>query len=157
MSSIPSAVHIRRGQPSDMTVVATYNIQMAMETEQKKLDPYTVTAGVKAVLGDPNKGVYFVAEVDGRVVGQLMITLEWSDWRNGDIWWIQSVYVHPDFRKHGIFRQLHAHAKDEAVKAGAVMLRLYVEKENQRAQDVYRGLGMDEAHYVMMEQSLPRE
>ncbi len=140
-----------------MTVVATYNIQMAMETEQKKLDPYTVTAGVKAVLGDPNKGVYFVAEVDGRVVGQLMITLEWSDWRNGDIWWIQSVYVHPDFRKHGIFRQLHAHAKDEAVKAGAVMLRLYVEKENQRAQDVYRGLGMDEAHYVMMEQSLPRE
>jgi len=156
MTSTP-AVHIRRGSAADANVITTFNIQMALETELKKLDPYAVTAGVKAVLADENKGVYFVAELEGRVVGQLMITHEWSDWRNGDIWWIQSVYVHPDFRKQGIFKILHAHTRDAALKSGAIMLRLYVEKDNQRAQRVYRGLGLDTTHYLLMEQDLPRE
>jgi ribosomal protein S18 acetylase RimI-like enzyme len=154
---IPLIRLIRRGQLRDLTVITTYNIQMALETEQKKLDPYVVTAGVRAALQDENKGIYFVAEIDGRVVGQLMITHEWYDWRNGDIGWIQSVYVHPEFRKQGVFKALHTHTRDAAIKAGAVMIRLYVERENTRAQDVYTNLGMSLPGYLVMEQSLPRE
>lgn len=148
---------IRRGEARDLIPITTFNIQMALETEQKKLDPYVVTAGVRAALEDEAKGIYFVAEIDGRVVGQLMITHEWSDWRNGDIWWIQSVYVHPDFRKQGVFKALHTHTRDAAIKAGAVMIRLYVERENTRAQDVYKSLGLSVPGYLVMEQALPRE
>lgn len=148
---------IRRAEMRDLTVITTFNIQMALETEQKRLDPYLVTAGVRAALQDQNKGIYFLAEVDGQVVGQLMITHEWSDWRNGDIWWIQSVYVHPEFRKRGIFKALHTHTKGAAIKAGAVMIRLYVEKENTRAQNVYTNLGLSLPGYLVMEQALPKE
>ncbi len=147
---------IRRGQMRDLVPITTYNIQMALETEHKRLDPYVVTAGVRQALGDEKKGVYFVAEIDGQVVGQLMITHEWSDWRNGDIWWIQSVYVHPDFRRQRIFKQLHAYATQQAILAGAVMLRLYVEKANTRAQQVYADLGMSMTEYLVMEQTLPK-
>lgn len=148
---------IRRGEPRDLNVITTYNIQMAQETEQKKLDPYVVTAGVRAALADEHKGIYFVAEVEGRVVGQLMITHEWSDWRNGDVWWIQSVYVLPEFRKQGVFKALHTHTRAAAIEAGAAMLRLYVERDNARAQDVYKTLGLSLSGYLMMEQSLPRD
>lgn len=154
---MPPSPLIRRGEMRDLTVITTFNIQMALETEQKKLDPYLVTAGVRAAMQDENKGIYFVVEIEDRVVGQLMITHEWSDWRNGDIWWIQSVYVHPDHRRQGIFKALHNYTRDAAIKAGAVMLRLYVEKENTRAQGVYTNLGMSLPGYMVMEQALPRD
>lgn len=145
---------IRHGRPSDQTSITNYNLQLAWETEQKRLDPYVVLAGVRTVLENPSKGTYFVAETEGRIVGQLMITYEWSDWRNGDIWWIQSVYVHPDYRKRGIFKALYQHTRQVAVETGAVMLRLYVAKDNQPAQRVYQNLGMNLSDYYLMEEQL---
>src|SRR5215218_9623566 len=99
-------VTIRRGEPRDAAVVAEYNRRLALETEAKVLDPAVLARGVARVLGDPARGVYFVAERGGEVVGQLMLTFEWSDWRDGWLWWIQSVYVREDARRHGVFRQL---------------------------------------------------
>jgi len=148
---------IRRGELKDAVTLASYNLQMAMETEDKRLDPYVVSAGVRAALLDADKGIYFVADLNGRVIGQLMITREWSDWRNGDMWWIQSVYVHADFRKQGVFRELFEYAESEARKAEAVAIRLYVEKDNAHAQATYGSLGLETSHYLVMEKSLPRE
>jgi ribosomal protein S18 acetylase RimI-like enzyme len=147
---------IRRGVPSDAAVIADFNSRMAIETENLTLPPEVVGPGVAAALADENKAIYFVAEVDGRVAGQLMITHEWSDWRNGDIWWVQSVYVHPDFRRRGLFRMLYEHARVEAKKAGAIGIRLYVEHNNTVAQGTYRQLGMSMTHYQVMEEIWPR-
>ncbi|HEY0009216.1 MAG TPA: GNAT family N-acetyltransferase [Tepidisphaeraceae bacterium] len=155
MSTI-DGLNIRRGRLSDMVTLAAYNIHLAMETEHLRLDPYAVSAGVRAALEDPSKGIYFVADVAGRVIGQLMVTREWSDWRNGDIWWVQSVYVHPDFRKQGIFRALHAAAIAGAQDEGAALLRLYVEQENADAQAVYKKLGFATSPYRVMEQKIER-
>jgi GNAT superfamily N-acetyltransferase len=156
LRSMSIALNIRRGRLGDQIAITNYNLQLAWETEHKRLDPYVVLAGVRAVLEDPSKGTYFVAETDDRIVGQLMITHEWSDWRNGDIWWIQSVYVHPDYRKTGIFKTLYHHTRQAAVESGAVMLRLYVEKDNQSAQRVYQNLGMTLSDYHLMEENLPK-
>jgi ribosomal protein S18 acetylase RimI-like enzyme len=147
---------IRRGQLKDAVTLAAYNIRMAMETENKRLDPYGVSSGVKAVLQDETKGFYFVADLDGRVIGQLMVTFEWSDWRNGNIWWVQSVYVHPEFRKAGVFRQLLAHTLSAAQAAEAVMLRLYVERDNEAALGTYAKLGLADAGYRVMEMPIAR-
>jgi ribosomal protein S18 acetylase RimI-like enzyme len=155
---------IRRGRPADADTLAEFNIRMAAETEGFALPPATISPGVAAALADEAKGIYFVAEVaghdgiagrdgsGGQVVGQLMVTHEWSDWRNGDIWWVQSVYVHPDHRRRGLFRALYEHARAEAKAAGAVGLRLYVEANNAAAQAVYRQLGMGTTHYHVMEE-----
>ncbi len=151
------SIQIRKALLTDAVTIAAFNIHMALETEKKKLDPYTVSAGVKAALQDTSKGIYLVAELEGRIVGQLMITREWSDWRNGDIWWIQSVYVHPDFRKKGIFKSLHQHAAQAAKENGAIMLRLYVEKENATAQAVYQKLGLAMTTYGVMEVHLKKD
>ena len=148
---------IRRGELKDAVTLAAYNLQMAMETENKRLDPYVVSSGVKAALLDPAKGMYFVADLAGRVVGQLMITREWSDWRNGDMWWIQSVYVHLDFRKQGVFTALFAYAEAEAKKAEAVALRLYVERDNALAQETYAAQGLKLSDYLLMEKIIPRQ
>lgn len=148
---------VRRGELKDAVTIAAYNIHMALETERKRLDPYTVSAGVRSVLEDESKGIYFVAQVGDRVIGQLMITHEWSDWRNGDIWWIQSVYVHPEFRKRGVFKRLFAKAEESARAAGAVMIRLYVENDNSAAQETYAHLGMTRTAYTVMEKDLPRD
>jgi GNAT superfamily N-acetyltransferase len=129
---------------------------MALETEQLTLDRRTLDAGVRAALADESKAVYFLAEIDGRVVGQLMITHEWSDWRNGPLWWIQSVYVHADHRRRGVFRALYAYARAEAKHAGAVGLRLYVEESNHVGQATYRSLGMSMTHYRVMEETWRR-
>src|SRR5512139_3398259 len=110
----PAPMNIRLATPADVSVVTDFNLRLADETEQLKLDPPTVRAGVAAVLGDAHKGLYFLAELDGRIAGQLMITYEWSDWRNGDLWWLQSVYVHPDFRSRGVFKALFAHLTELA-------------------------------------------
>lgn len=146
------SIAIRRAVPTDADFIARGNVAMALEAEHKRLDPDTVRAGVQAVLDDPGKGRYFVAEADGRVVGQLMITFEWSDWRNGIFWWIQSVYVLPDARRRGVFQALFAHldclARADRTVCG---IRLYVERENDRAQAAYRRCGMSDAGYDVME------
>jgi ribosomal protein S18 acetylase RimI-like enzyme len=148
----PLPVHSRRGTPADAATLADFNARMALETEGLTLRPDVIGPGVVAALADDAKAIYFVAEVDGRVVGQLMVTHEWSDWRNGDIWWVQSVYVHPDHRRRGLFRALYEHARRAAREVGAVGIRLYVEEGNAAAQSVYHRLGMAMTHYKVMEE-----
>jgi ribosomal protein S18 acetylase RimI-like enzyme len=143
---------VRDATPADAEAIVDFNARMARETEGLALDPSVLSAGVRAALEDPAKAIYFVADVGGRVVGQLMITHEWSDWRNGDIWWVQSVYLHPDHRRRGIFRALYAHARERAQAAGAVGIRLYVEQNNAAAQHCYQQLGMGLSHYRVMEE-----
>jgi len=143
---------IRPAGPADADFIARGNVAMALEAEHKRLEPGTVQAGVRAVLDDPARGRYFVAEHDGRLVGQLMITYEWSDWRNGTFWWIQSVYVLPDARRRGVFQALYGHL-DRLARANQTVcgIRLYVERENDRAHAVYRRCGMSDAGYDVME------
>lgn len=142
---------IRPALLSDAPTLTAFNAAMALETEQLTLDPALLAAGVLAGLADPNKARYFVAEADGRVVGQLMLTLEWSDWRNGVIWWIQSVYIEPSARRQGVFTTLYRHVEQLAKAAGAVGLRLYVEQHNHAGQQTYKQLGMKLTEYRVME------
>jgi len=129
---------------------------MALETEGKHLDEETLTAGVEAVLSNDERGFYVVAESAGEVAGGLLVTREWSDWRNAWFWWIQSVYVVPQARGKGLYRELSAFVWAMALEAGDVCgIRLYVEKENRVAQTVYERLGMHETEYLMYEQSSP--
>jgi GNAT superfamily N-acetyltransferase len=143
---------VRDARADDCRHLVEFNARMAEETEHLKLDNAVLTAGVRNGLADPAKARYFVAELDGAVAGSLMITHEWSDWRNGDIWWIQSVYVRPEFRRRGVFRALYAHVRALATKSGVVGLRLYVETQNKNAQQTYSDLGMTTAHYLVMEE-----
>jgi ribosomal protein S18 acetylase RimI-like enzyme len=143
---------IRSAQALDLDVLAAFNAAMARETEHIELDPVRLRAGVAAVLADPAKGFYLVAEEDGAVAGQLLITFEWSDWRNGVFWWVQSVYVRPQSRGRGVYSTLYQDAVRRAREAGGVCgLRLYVERENRRAQAAYQKLGMRPAVYEMYE------
>jgi ribosomal protein S18 acetylase RimI-like enzyme len=143
---------IRPAIASDADFLARGNTAMALETEHKRLDPAVVSAGVRAALADPGKGRYFVAERDGQRVGQLMFTYEWSDWRNGTFLWIQSVYVLPEARRSGVFRTLFRHVERLAADDTAVCgIRLYVERENTRAQATYRHCGLHDAGYAVME------
>lgn len=145
-------IHIREGRPEDAPVIADFNRRMAEETESKSLDPETVAQGVQQGLLQPEKCRYFVAEAGGKVVGQAMLTYEWSDWRNGDLWWIQSVYVHPEYRRMGIFSQIYQHIESLAREISQVRgLRLYVEAENATGQAVYQRLGMKPAGYHVFE------
>jgi len=149
-------LQIRLARPDDASIIADFNIRMAMETEKLALDPSIIFPGVRAVFTDPSRGQYFVAEIGGSVVGCLMITHEWSDWRNGDIWWIQSVYVHADFRRRGVFSALYRHVEKVAAATGAVGLRLYMEEENGAAQQTYERMGMHVTHYRVLEQMFNR-
>jgi ribosomal protein S18 acetylase RimI-like enzyme len=142
---------VRPATSGDADVLAEYNIRMARETEGLALTPATVREGVSAALADRAKGIYFVAEIGDLVVGQLLVTAEWSDWRNGEMWWIQSVYVAPDYRGRGIFRSLYDHTVEQARAQGVPALRLYVEEGNAAAQGVYARLGMKPAGYVVYE------
>jgi GNAT superfamily N-acetyltransferase len=143
---------IREARPGDASIIAAYNSAMAQETEDKQLDPGRVGPGVDALLNDRSMGRYWVAEGHRQVIGQLMVTYEWSDWRNGTIWWIQSVYVHPDWRRKGVFSGLYRHVESLAEAApGVIGLRLYVDAENLRAQQTYRALGMVKSDYLVME------
>ena len=146
------SITVRDATAADADGIARSNVAMALEAEHKQLDPAVVDAGVRAVFDDAARGRYFVAERDGRVVGQLMITCEWSDWRNGLFWWIQSVYVDPSARRGGVFRALYAHVERLARGDGAVCgLRLYVDRDNRRAQETYRRCGMLDSGYLVME------
>jgi GNAT superfamily N-acetyltransferase len=145
-------VTIRRGRPHDANVLAEFNALMARETEGKKLDTAVVARGVARVFDDPAKGFYLVAEAGGEVVGQLMVTYEWSDWRDGWFWWVQSVYVRRDHRRRGVFRSLFDEVVRLARAAGDVVgLRLYVERDNARAGATYERLGMTDAGYLVRE------
>lgn len=145
-------IKIRPGLLFDVDVIADFQIKMAFETENIKLDPPTVTLGVSAVFDDPSKGKYWLAEVDGNVVGCLLTVPEWSDWRNGTVLWIHSVYVHPDFRKHGVYKMLYGHLKQMVSESRDLRgLRLYVDKTNEKAQKVYEALGMNGEHYHLYE------
>jgi GNAT superfamily N-acetyltransferase len=149
-----ATVTIRHAERRDIAVIAEWNVAMAWETEQKRLDIHVLTRGVTAVFDESRRGFYLIAELDGCPAGCLLVTYEWSDWRNGDFWWIQSVYVAAEARRSGVFRAMHAAVVQRAADAGAVGLRLYVETENKRAQGTYQKLGMDPCHYLMYEQMI---
>lgn len=146
---------IRKARPADAAVIATFNRNLAWETEKKRLNSATVGSGVRALLRDAAKGTYYVAEKDGAVIGQLLVTYEWSDWRDGDFWWIQSVFVAPEFRQAGVFRSLFDHVQKLALSRRDVCgLRLYVEKNNRRAHRAYEKLGMEHTDYEIYELDL---
>ena len=145
---------IRAAVPADLPELQAWNAAMAWETERKRLDPVRLERGIAGVFAQPQRGFYLIAERAGTAVGSLLVTYEWSDWRCGDFWWIQSVYVTPAARRGGVFRALHAAVAQRARAAAAVGLRLYVETENQRAQATYAELGMQRCHYWMYEGGL---
>jgi GNAT superfamily N-acetyltransferase len=143
-------IHYRGGRLDDVNAIVDFQQAMARETEEIALDRDVVTRGVQAVFDDPSRGRYFVAEAEGQVVASLLITYEWSDWRNGVVWWIQSVYVIPEFRKRGVYAGLYEHVKQTA-DASVKGIRLYVDRRNKAAQEVYRRLGMNGEHYLVFE------
>ncbi|WP_158769376.1 GNAT family N-acetyltransferase [Paraglaciecola sp. L1A13] len=143
---------IRKAQVSDINALVNFNQLMAKETEDMELDSDILTLGVSNLINDVSKGFYLVAEVDSQVVGSLMVTTEWSDWRNSEFWWIQSVYIVPKFRRKGLYSALYNEVKSLGDKAQNVCgYRLYVERENRVAQRTYEALDMDESHYLMYE------
>jgi len=149
-------VKIRKALRKDAATLVDFNLRMAKETEDKQLDSGVLISGVNAVLEDPKRGFYLVAEVDGKVSGSLMVTTEWSDWRDGAFWWVQSVYIAPRFRRHGVFRALYEEVKKQARNTAQVCgCRLYVERENATAQATYAQLGMAETNYKVYEEILP--
>ncbi|HKR66323.1 MAG TPA: GNAT family N-acetyltransferase [Thermoanaerobaculia bacterium] len=147
-----SDVFYRDAVPADAPSIIEFQIAMARETEELELDRDVLTRGVHALFADSSLGRYFVAESDGNVVGSLMITYEWSDWRSGMVWWIQSVFVPSAHRRRGIYAGLYAHVRamvdaDPAIRG----IRLYVDRRNVTAQEVYTRLGMDGGHYQVFE------
>jgi GNAT superfamily N-acetyltransferase len=153
-----ASLSIRRATMRDAPVIAELNLALALETEDLRLNPETVHAGVRGLLEDPAKGLYFVAETSDTIAGQLMITYEWSDWRNGNLWWIQSVYVRPEFRRHGVFRALLDYLETLAVHRSDVAgLRLYMHASNERARRTYQDLGLHPTEYQVFEKELSRK
>ena len=143
---------IRTANTSDAATIARFNAAMALESESVELDMDVLTAGVRAALSDPDRAFYLISEMDGAPVGQLMVTYEWSDWRNGWIWWIQSVYVEPDHRRTGVYRGLYGKLQDLAAEQGNVRgIRLYVMRENITAKSTYESLGMHHSEYDLYE------
>jgi len=147
---------VRLARPDDMDELVNFGAAMAMETEGRTLDRERLRRGTLAVLESPARGFYLVAELpEGPlkvVVGQLLVTYEWSDWRNASFWWIQSVYVHPDWRRRGVYRRMHESVLTQARAQGNVCgVRLYVEEQNEAAQAVYRRVGLSPSPYVVFE------
>lgn len=145
-------ITIRKAKQDEWTIIASFQQAMALETEGIQLDHASLIKGIKAVFNDPSKGCYYVAATDQQIVGSLMITYEWSDWRNKTVFWIQSVYVHPEHRRKGIYRQLYDFIQNIAAKDDAIGgVRLYVDKTNQNAIKTYESLGMNGEHYQLFE------
>jgi RimJ/RimL family protein N-acetyltransferase len=145
-------IAIRAARPADAELIAGYQVALALETEDRALDARAVRAGVRGVFEDPARGRYLIAELDGRAVGSLLLTTEWSDWRAGTFWWIQSVFLEPSARGRGVFGALYRRVDDEArATPGVAGLRLYVEAENGHAQRVYASLGMERTGYRLFE------
>lgn len=145
---------ITKGQIEDTENIAQFQVDMAMESEGTQLDKDIVTKGVSAAMADENKGLYYIARVDGKAVGSLMLTREWSDWNNGWYWWIQSVYVAPDYRRQGVYKSMYNAVCTDAKQQNIAQVRLYVDKTNTRGQKVYSSLGMQESHYLIYETTL---
>ncbi|QSX40005.1 GNAT family N-acetyltransferase [Shewanella cyperi] len=146
---------IRKGEAKDLAALVAFNQAMAHETEGLQLDSAILEQGVATLLNTPAKGFYLVAEAEGEILGSLMVTFEWSDWRAKDYYWIQSVYIRPQNRRQGIYRQLYQAVKDLAeANGGAASFRLYVEQENTKAQHTYEALGMGKSYYLMYEEKL---
>jgi ribosomal protein S18 acetylase RimI-like enzyme len=149
-------LNIRRAARRDARVLTEFNSAMALETERKRLMPRVIGAGVRGLLRRPDSGFYTVAELGGEIIAALMVTKEWSDWRNGDFWWIQSVYVRPEHRRRGVYKRLYRYLRKLAARQRAVCgFRLYVEQGNRRAQATYRASGMERTHYLVYEQLKP--
>jgi GNAT superfamily N-acetyltransferase len=146
-------ISIRTANSVDAEIITSFNSQMAWETEGRRLDPLILVQGVSMLLENPSRGFYLLAEIEGNVVGQCMITYEWSDWRCGDFWWIQSVYIVPDCRRKGVFKALYSHVLKAARATDLVVgIRLYVERDNSGAIQTYLNVGLNQAHYSMLEQ-----
>ena len=144
---------IRKAKAQDITALVQFNQAMAQETEDLALDEAILTRGVGTLLESPQKGFYLVAEITGEIVGSLMVTFEWSDWRAKDYYWIQSVYIRPQNRRQGIYGKLYNEVKQLAeTNGGAASFRLYVEQENLAAQQTYQALGMKQSYYLMFEE-----
>ena len=147
-----SPIKIRKAKIEDLETIVKFNYNLAKETEDKELDLEILTKGVRAILNDSAKGQYYVYVIDNKVVGQIMHTYEWSDWRNGMLLWVQSVYVDSEYRRKGIYKELYNYVKNICDKDdGIAGIRLYVEKENFNAKATYKSLGMQECNYHMYE------
>ena len=144
---------IVRGEMDDIESIVQFQAKMAMESEGTTLDLEKVTKGVTAAMNDESKGIYWVAKVNGKAIGSLMVTREWSDWNNEWYWWIQSVFVLPDYRKHGVYKAMYSTLKEVAKENKVSQIRLYVDKTTHPAQQVYQRLGMHESHYLMYEEN----
>ena len=146
-----SNVLIRPAVEADAGAITEFQIAMAHETENMVLDREICSKGVQAVFDNPSHGRYFVAELDGRVIASALVTYEWSDWRNGVVWWVQSVYVIPEERGKGVYSDLYRHLQSLSRESGVKGIRLYVDKRNSTAQQVYEKLGMNGEHYHLYE------
>lgn len=150
-------VRVRPATRTDLDVLVDFNLAMARESEDRALDRERLRAGVSGLLARPEDGFYLVAEQNGYSAGSLMVTYEWSDWRNGRFWWIQSVYVRPERRRQGVYTAMHAAVRERAQASGdACGIRLYVEHENTGAMATYRALGMAETPYRLYEEEFAR-
>lgn len=149
-----SDFHIRLAEPRDLETLVTYNVALASETEGRQLERSRLRSGVESILADSAKGFYVVMEhrPTGKIIGQLLVTFEWSDWRNAVFWWLQSVYVHKEWRRQGVFKTLYDYVLAEGKRRGNVAgIRLYVEQDNAVAQQVYTQAGLSTASYKVFE------
>ena len=152
---MPQDEQIRRAVPADAATIARFNAAMALESEDVVLDATVLRAGVDAALADAGRAFYLLSEIDGQPAGQLMVTYEWSDWRNGWVWWVQSVYVEPQHRRTGVYRRLYQRLQEMAAAQGDVSgIRLYVMRENHTAKRAYESLGMHHSEYDLYETDL---
>lgn len=143
---------VRKANIKDHAAIVEFQLAMAKETENIELDRSLVEPGVKAVIENPTKGNYYIAEIEGEVISSLLTTFEWSDWRNGTVLWIQSVYVKPEYRRKGVYRKMYAHIKSKVQESEKLKgIRLYADKTNIAAQKTYENLGMNQDHYVTFE------
>jgi GNAT superfamily N-acetyltransferase len=150
--TIDRTMILRTATPSDAQTIASHNVAMALETEGRELDPSRTLLGVMAIIEDRSKGFYLLAEEDRTVMGQVMVTAEWSDWRNGEFWWVQSVYVRPEHRRNGVLSALLSEIRDRCSRSeGCVGIRLYVDEHNVAAQEAYSRLGLGRSRYGMYE------
>jgi ribosomal protein S18 acetylase RimI-like enzyme len=150
------SIRIRLATASDANTIIEFAAAMALETERKVLLREVIGKGVHHLLAHPGMGFYVMAECEGEVAGSLMVTAEWSDWRNGNFWWVQSVYVRPRFRRRGVYRELYRYLQQRAAEDPSVCgFRLYVERENSRAQATYRAAGMEQTRYLLFEELKP--
>ena len=152
MSKENNSFIIRKARTADAKTLASFNVSMALETEDTQLDLATVEQGVLEMIETPSRGLYFVAEKNNKIQACTMITFEWSDWRNANIWWIQSVYVVPNARRQGVFRQLYHYIKELSIEDNACGIRLYVENNNTHAKQTYQSLGLSACSYQLYEE-----